>query len=54
MLYNIIEILDEEFCINYGELDECSSCNGCNLSCSIYESKNSRLSEIENIDISSK
>lgn len=54
MLYNVIEILDEDFCINYGELEECSSCNCCNLSCSIYESKNSRLYEIKNIDFSSK
>ncbi|MDB1922104.1 cobyrinic acid a,c-diamide synthase [Clostridium tertium] len=54
MLCNIIEVLDGDFCINYGELQKCSSCNGCNLNCNIYESKNSRLSEIENIDISSK
>ncbi|MBY7002786.1 hypothetical protein ACLD43_01495 [Clostridium botulinum] len=55
MLYNnIIETLDNDFCINYGELQSCNFCNGCNLKCNLYESKNSRLSEISNIDVSSK
>lgn len=54
MLYDINEILDNDFCINYGELQVCAFCNGCNLNCNLYESKNSRLSEINEIQISIK
>ncbi len=49
MLSNIIEISDNDFCINFGEIEDCSSCTGCDFSCSSYESINSRLSEIENL-----
>jgi hypothetical protein len=52
MLYNFIEILDNKFCINYGELKTCTYCNGCNLKCSLYESRNSRLAELKNISTS--
>lgn len=52
MLYNFIEIPDNKFCINYGELKTCTYCNGYNLKCILYESKNSRLAEIKNINIS--
>lgn len=49
MIENIIEISNKDFCINFGELELCSSCSGCSLNCKFYESIRSRLSEIEEL-----
>ncbi|MCX0394766.1 hypothetical protein ACSXAL_11965 [Clostridium perfringens] len=54
MLNNFIEISDKDFCINFGELELCSYCEGCNIDCDFYESINSRLYELKTLIIYNK
>lgn len=43
---------ENEICLNYGYLSDCKDCNcSLNLQCNSYESKDTRLKELELIKV---
>ena len=43
------KINDNDFCINFGCMKICMKCNAYNKDCLDYESKNTRLAELNEI-----